>query len=281
MIFCGGRKLDLSSPVIMGVLNVTQDSFFPGSRYQGGVTAVEAAIRMLDWGASIIDIGGESSRPGAEKVSIGEEISRVVPVIRRLRNRRPDAVISVDTYNSETARLALSEGADIVNDITGLSSEEMIHVISENNAAVIIMHMRGDPATMSAMTDYRDVVGEVSAWLVERADRAIRAGISRERIILDPGIGFAKNAEQSIEILRNISKFKQLGFPLLVGHSRKSFISKITGTQVEERLEETLSISTYLYLKGVEIIRIHDVQEHGRIFGILKILNPCIANGRE
>ncbi len=281
MVFSSGRVLDLSEPVIMGIVNATPDSFFPESRFSDTVSAVDAAIRMLDSGAAIVDVGGESSRPGAEKISVEEEIARVVPVVEQIREKKPHAVISIDTCNSVTAGVALAAGADIVNDITGLRSEEMVEVVSQSNAAVIIMHMRGDPSTMSQMTDYGDVVEEVSSWLVERAQRAIESGIRRDRIILDPGIGFAKTAEQSIEMLRNVERFLQLGFPLLVGHSRKSFIAKLTGSPVENRLEETLSISTYLYLKGVDIIRVHDVQEHGRIFGILKILNPYGENGRE
>ncbi|HDP79169.1 MAG TPA: dihydropteroate synthase [Mesotoga infera] len=281
MILSSGRLLDLSEPVIMGIVNATPDSFFPESRFSDTAAAVDAAMGMLGSGAAIVDIGGESSRPGAEKISVEEEIARVVPVIEKIREKKPRAVISIDTCSSVTARAALAAGADIVNDITGLRSEEMIEVASQSNAAVIIMHMRGDPSTMSQMTDYGDVVEEVSAWLVERAKKAVESGIRKDRIILDPGIGFAKTAEQSIEILRNVDRFLRLGFPLLVGHSRKSFIAKLTGNPVENRLVETLSISTYLYLKGVNIIRVHDVREHDRIFGILKILNPYGENGRE
>lgn len=281
MILSSGRLLDLSEPVIMGIVNATPDSFFPESRFSDTAAAVDAAMGMLGSGAAIVDIGGESSRPGAEKISVEREIARVVPVIEKIREKKPRAVISIDTCSSVTARAALAAGADIVNDITGLRSEEMIEVASQSNAAVIIMHMRGDPSTMSQMTDYGDVVEEVSAWLVERAKKAVESGIRKDRIILDPGIGFAKTAEQSIEILRNVDRFLRLGFPLLVGHSRKSFIAKLTGNPVENRLVETLSISTYLYLKGVNIIRVHDVREHDRIFGILKILNPYGENGRE
>jgi len=281
VILSSGRLLDLSEPVIMGIVNATPDSFFPESRFSDTAAAVDAAMGMLGSGAAIVDIGGESSRPGAEKISVEREIARVVPVIEKIREKKPRAVISIDTCSSVTARAALAAGADIVNDITGLRSEEMIEVASQSNAAVIIMHMRGDPSTMSQMTDYGDVVEEVSAWLVERAKKAVESGIRKDRIILDPGIGFAKTAEQSIEILRNVDRFLRLGFPLLVGHSRKSFIAKLTGNPVENRLVETLSISTYLYLKGVNIIRVHDVREHDRIFGILKILNPYGENGRE
>ncbi|MDI9368420.1 MAG: dihydropteroate synthase [Thermotogota bacterium] len=281
MVFSSGRVLDLSEPVIMGIVNATPDSFFPESRFGDTTAALNAAIRMLESGAAIVDVGGESSRPGAEKISVEEEIARVVPVIKQVREKKPQAVISIDTCNSVTAGAALAAGADIVNDITGLRSGEMVEVVSQSDASVIIMHMRGDPSTMSQMTDYVDVVEEVLSWLVERAQRAIESGIRRDRIILDPGIGFAKTAEQSIEMLRNVDRFLQLGFPLLVGHSRKSFIAKLTGSPVENRLEETISISTYLYLKGVDIIRVHDVQEHSRIFGILKILNPYGENGRE
>jgi dihydropteroate synthase len=273
MDFRNGRTLDLSSPVIMGIINTTPDSFYPGSRVPDTRTAVKRAMEMLDSGASIIDIGGESSRPGAEAIDWQEEVRRVVPVVRGIRELRPEAIISVDTYNRNTALQALSEGADIVNDITGLIDPDMIEVVAKNEAAVIIMHMKGTPSTMNQLTNYSDVVSQVKEQLLERCEKAVAGGVREEAIILDPGIGFAKNALQSLEILRKITDFTCLKYPVLVGHSRKSFIGYVSGLPVEERLEETLAVSTYLYLKGVKILRVHDVEEHRRIFDILKLID--------
>lgn len=273
MDFRNWRSLDLSSPVIMGIINTTPDSFYPGSRVPDPRTAVERAMEMLDSGASIIDIGGESSRPGAGAIDWQEEVRRVVPVVRGIRERRPEAIISVDTYNFNTASQALSEGADIVNDITGLVDPAMIEVVAKNGAAVVIMHMKGTPSTMSRLTDYSDVVSQVKEQLLERCEKAVAGGVRKDGIILDPGIGFAKNALQSLEILKNITDFTCLKYPVLVGHSRKSFMGYVSGLPVENRLEETLAVSTYLYLKGVKILRVHDVEEHRRIFDILKLMD--------
>jgi dihydropteroate synthase len=273
MDFRNGRTLDLSSPVIMGIINTTPDSFYPGSRVPDTRTAVKRAMEMLDSGASIIDIGGESSRPGAEAIDWQEEVRRVVPVVRGIRELRQEAIISVDTYNRNTALQALSEGADIVNDITGLIDPAMIEVVAKNEAAVIIMHMKGTPSTMNQLTNYSDVVSQVKEQLLERCEKAVAGGVREEAIILDPGIGFAKNALQSLEILRKITDFTCLKYPVLVGHSRKSFIGYVSGLPVEERLEETLAVSTYLYMKGVKILRVHDVEEHRRIFDILKLID--------
>ena len=272
MILGSGRTIDLSESSIMGIVNVTPDSFFPGSRVSDQPGAIEKALEMLDDGAVIVDIGGESSRPGALEIDWKEEVNRVIPVVRGIREQRPEAVISVDTRNWQTAELALEAGADIINDITGLRDPEMAAVVASFEAGAVLMHMRGTPETMRELTDYRNVVEQVRESLVAAADRAIRFGINEERIILDPGIGFAKNAEQSIELLREISVLKETGFPLLVGHSRKSFIGHVSGLPVEKRLEETLAISSFLYLKGVDILRVHDVSEHRRIFDILKVL---------
>ncbi len=273
MDFRNGRSLDLSSPVIMGIINTTPDSFYPGSRVPDPRTAVERAMEMLDSGASIIDIGGVSSRPGAGAIDWQEEVRRVVPVVRGIRERRPGAIISVDTYNCNTASQALSKGADIVNDITGLIDPAMIEVVAKNGAAVVIMHMKGTPSTMSRLTDYSDVVSQVKEQLLERCEKAVAGGVRKDGIILDPGIGFAKNALQSLEILKNITDFTCLKYPVLVGHSRKSFMGYVSGLPVENRLEETLAVSTYLYLKGVKILRVHDVEEHRRIFDILKLMD--------
>jgi dihydropteroate synthase len=273
MDFKNGRSLDLSSPVIMGIINTTPDSFYPGSRVPDPRTAVERAMEMLASGASIIDIGGESSRPGAGSIDWQEEVRRVVPVVRGIRERRPEAIISVDTYNCNTASQVLSEGADIVNDITGLIDPAMIEVVAKNEATVIIMHMKGTPSTMSRLTDYSDVVSQVKEQLLERCEKAVAGGVREDGIILDPGIGFAKNALQSLEILKNITDFTCLKYPVLVGHSRKSFIGYVSGLPVEKRLEETLAVSAYLFLKGVKILRVHDVEEHRRIFDILKLMD--------
>lgn len=267
-----GRYLDLSETVVMGIINVTPDSFYTGSRYQGIEDAVKKAVEMYEEGAKILDIGGESSRPGADPVEPQEEIRRVVPVIKELRKLIPDCFISIDTYHPETAKAALDSGADIVNDITGLRNEKMMRLVYENNAGVILMHMKGTPKTMQNEPYYEDVVSEVKELLKANAEKAVEMGIPSESIVIDPGIGFGKRFEDNLEILRKLDIFKKLGYSVLIGHSRKSFIGYILDLPPEERLEGTLAVSAYCYLKNVEIIRVHDVREHIRLFKVLSAL---------
>ncbi|MBE0446555.1 MAG: dihydropteroate synthase [Actinobacteria bacterium] len=257
----GRFKLDLSARThVMGVLNITPDSFSDGGRYFGHTTAVDQARQMVLDGADIIDIGGESARPGAEPVTSEEEINRVVPVIKELAGEL-DVPISIDTYKPEVARRALDAGASIINDISGLRDDKMIELAVERCTPVVIMHMQGTPKDMQLKPSYVDVVAEVADWLDGQAEKAATAGLPRDKILIDPGIGFGKNLEHNLELMRRLSEFRSLGYPVVLGTSRKSFIGTVLDLPVEERIEGTLATIIYGVTQGVSIIRVHDVKE--------------------
>jgi dihydropteroate synthase len=243
----------------MGVVNATPDSFSDGGRFLDPGAAVDQALRLAGEGADLVDVGGESTRPGAPPVPAAEELRRVVPVIERLRARGFPLPISVDTSKGEVARAAIAAGADLVNDVAALADPALARAVAEAGVPAVLMHMRGTPGDMATRATYRDVVAEVAAELEAAMARAEAAGVPRERIVLDPGIGFAKSAEQSLEVLARLSELRALGRPLLVGPSRKSFIGKVTGAPVEERLPGTLAAVTAAVLAGAEIVRVHDV----------------------
>jgi len=249
-------------PVVVGILNVTPDSFSDGGDFLDPEAAAVHAATMLDEGAGIIDVGGESTRPGSDPVSQEEEVRRVVPVIERILASRPEAVISVDTYRSKTAAAALGAGARIVNDVTALRGDpRMASVVADARCPVILMHMQGEPKTMQMEPHYEDVVGEVKAFLGLKAENAIAAGVSQENIIVDPGIGFGKNLNHNLALLRNLEVIVDLGFPVLVGASRKTFIGKITGAEdAGERVFGTVATTVLAYEKGVTLLRVHDVR---------------------
>jgi dihydropteroate synthase len=255
----GARLFEGPGPFLMGIVNATPDSFSDGGLHLDPDAAVARALRLAEEGADLVDLGGESTRPGAPAVPAEEEIRRVVPVIERLRARGFPLPISVDTWKGEVARAALSAGADLVNDVTGLADPDLGRAVAEAQAPVVLMHMRGTPADMQSRAVYADVAGEVAAELRAALSRADAAGIARDRIVLDPGIGFAKTAEQSVELLARIGELRALGRPLLVGPSRKSFIGKLTGAPVEDRLPGTLAAVVACVLAGVELLRVHDV----------------------
>lgn len=255
----GARLFEGPGPFLMGILNVTPDSFSDGGRFADPAAAVERALALEAEGADLVDVGGESTRPGAPEVPADEEIRRVVPVIERLRARSPSLPISVDTSKPEVARAALEAGADLVNDVQALAAPGMAELVAGRGVPAVLMHMRGTPADMATRAVYGDVVGEVAAELSAAAARAERAGVLRERMVLDPGIGFAKTPEQSIALLAGLGRLRSLGFPLLVGPSRKSFIGKLTGAAVEDRLPGTLAAVTASVLGGAEFVRVHDV----------------------
>ena len=262
VISWGSRTLDFERRAhVMGILNCTPDSFHPGSRLTTLRDAVKAADDMIRAGADILDVGGESTRPGSDPVPVEEEIRRVVPVIEALR-AAGDAVISVDTRNRRTAERALDAGADIVNDISALSHDPgMARLVAERGVPVVLMHMRGTPKTMQGLAVYRDTVAEVLAELGASVAAAIAAGVSPLRIIVDPGIGFGKKTEDNLRLLRGLAAFRSLGMPILVGLSRKRFIGDVTGRPVEERLAGTVAANTLAVLAGADIVRVHDVGE--------------------
>jgi len=250
---------------IMGILNVTPDSFSGDSIYQDADKAVETALKMVEDGADIIDIGGESTRPGARPVIAEEEINRTAPVIKKLA-KMTDIPISIDTSKSEVARLALESGASIVNDITGLESDpEIIRVIREFNAKVIVMHMKGTPLTMQNNPEYGNLIQEIRDKLKSIIEKAVTGGIKKENIIIDPGIGFGKTVEHNLEILNRLSEFKELAMPILVGPSRKSFIGRITGGQPGNRIFGTAASVAIAVKNGADILRVHDVREMSEV----------------
>jgi dihydropteroate synthase len=260
----GTTEHDLSSRThIVGVLNVTPDSFSDGGRFFVESAAIEHAMRLAEEGADIIDIGGESTRPGSDSVPVDEELRRVIPVIEALvaKTKIP---ISIDTYKSTVAKRALEAGATIVNDISGLTSDpEMVDVAANHDASVIIMHMKGTPKTMQVDPEYDDVVEEVKTFLQEQVRVALDHGISQ--IIIDPGIGFGKKLEHNLEIFGRLEELAEIGYPLMVGPSRKSFIGTILNLPVDSRLEGTAAAVAASILKGANLVRVHDVQAMKRV----------------
>jgi dihydropteroate synthase len=259
---CGSRTL------VMGIVNVTPDSFSDGGRFLDHERAVAAAVQMVKDGADIIDVGGESTRPGSDPVPEGDELDRVVQVIKRL-STEVDVPISIDTRKPAVAIGALEGGASIVNDVTAGADPEMFRVAGESEAGLVLMHMRGDPRTMQGLTDYDDVVGEVMAFLRDRLDAAVAAGVDPERLVVDPGLGFAKTTDQSLLLMKEISVFRDLGTPVLAGPSRKSFIGHVLETEVDDRLEGTAGAVAWMAAQGVDIVRVHDVKAMVRVVRVV------------
>jgi dihydropteroate synthase len=269
--------LDFSAGcVVMGVLNVTPDSFSDGGRFLDTDKAIEHGLKMAAEGAAIIDIGAESTRPGAEPVSMDEQIKRVVPVIEALC-KRIDVPISIDTNSSEVAKAALEAGAAIINDITALSDERMGELAAEEQVPVILMHIQGTPATMQIEPKYKDVVSEVRQFLLKKAKRAEQFGIPKERIFIDPGIGFGKTLMHNLLLLRNIDKFVTTGYCVLVGTSRKSFIGRITDkNEPADRIFGTAASVALCVAEGISIVRVHDVAE---MVDVVKVANAIVSAG--
>jgi len=266
-------QLDFTAgPLIMGILNVTPDSFSDGGEFLDTARAVEHGLKMAAEGAAIIDIGGESTRPGAEPVPPKEQIHRVCPVIKALR-KKTDVPISIDAKDVEVAKAALDVGASIINDITALSDERMAELAGERGVPVILMHILGTPATMQTKPKYEDVVAEVLDYLLNRAKRAEQHGVAKENIFIDPGIGFGKTLQHNLALLRNIDKFVESGYRVLVGTSRKSFIGKITGQKdPAKRIFGTAATTALCTAAGVSILRVHDVPEMIDVVKIAKVI---------
>ena len=246
--------------LLMGILNVTPDSFSDGGRYVSIEAALAHAKRLMEEGADIIDIGGESTRPGADPVPLEEELMRVIPVINAVRKELPNARISIDTYKAPVAERALEAGADMINDVSALQLDpRMAKVVAQADVPVVLMHMLRTPKTMQQSPTYQDVVGEIMQFLRERILWAMDQGMSEEKIIIDPGIGFGKKPEHNTEILRRLSELTVLKRPLLLGTSRKSFLGALTKRPVEQRLEETIASVVIGVLHGADIVRVHDV----------------------
>jgi dihydropteroate synthase len=273
----GARLFDGPGPFVMGIVNATPDSFSDGGRHADAPAAVARALRLADEGADLVDLGGESTRPGAPEVPAAAEIRRVVPVIEALRARGFPLPISIDTRKAAVARAALDAGADLVNDVSALSDPALAAVVAGARVPVVLMHMRGTPADMQSRAVYDDVAREVAAELAAALARAEAAGVATELTILDPGLGFAKTAEQSLELLARLGELRALGRPLLVGPSRKSFIGKVTGAAVGDRLPGTLAAVSACVLAGVEILRVHDVAEARQAAAIAAAIRDAAA----
>ena len=269
-----------AQPLIMGIVNVTPDSFFEGSRKYEPQAAVEAALAMVSHGAHIIDFGAESTRPGSIEIDPKEERARLLPVIERFR-AASDAVISVDTRHPEVARAALEAGADILNDIVALAAPGMAEIAAKHHAAVVLMHMQGTPATMQIAPAYADCLEEVYTFLRAVTKGAIAAGVSAESIILDPGIGFGKLKEHNLALLRGIGRLRSLGFPVLIGLSRKRLVGELTGREIPERLAGSIGGALAAWMAGADIIRVHDVAETVDAFRVFTAIFPARPSGKE
>lgn len=255
-----GKVLDLSQPRIMGIVNVTPDSFSDGGQYNRLDLAFERVKQLVLSGASIIDVGGESTRPGADEVSEQEELDRVIPLIEKISNEL-DVWISVDTCKVAVMKAALDAGAHIINDIKALTADHAVDVVAKYNCPVCLMHMKGQPKNMQDDPHYDDLIGDISSFLFERIDTCLNAGISRDRIIIDPGFGFGKTLDQNYKLLGQLDRFLSFGLPLLVGMSRKSMIGNLINANVDERVIGSVAAHLYAVQKGANILRVHDVKE--------------------
>jgi dihydropteroate synthase len=273
-----GREYDLGErTLVMGVVNLTPDSFSDGGMFSGPRAAVEHALRLVEEGADILDIGGESTRPGSDPVPLEEELSRVMPVVEELAELT-DTPISIDTTKAEVARRALDAGCAMVNDISAMRLDgDMLPLVVERGVPFCLMHMQGMPKDMQVEPHYDDVVGEISQFLRERAEAALEAGADPANIILDPGIGFGKNLQHNLEILRRLGEFKSLGYPILLGPSRKSFIGAILDLPVDQRVEGTAAAVALGIVNGADIVRVHDVRQMVRV---ARVADAIIAKGQ-
>lgn len=281
MVTClaDGRKLTYEKMRVMGILNVTPDSFYAGSRISGEEVLLQKAETMLRDGADLLDIGGESTRPGADPVTPEEEERRVTGALAALRKAFPEAILSVDTYHADTAEAALEAGADIINDVTAATGDgRMLEVAARAKAPLVLMHMRGTPKTMMTedMRSYRNVVGEVSQYLLERAAACAEAGLGKDKVILDPGLGFAKGRAENLDLCSGLAEMTGHGIPVLLAGSRKAFIGKVLGDlPAEERLEGTMALSAAALYAGAQMVRVHDVKENVRLIRMLEAIRAC------
>jgi len=255
---CAGKRLDLKQPQVMGVLNVTPDSFSDGGRFMTPAAARDHARRMAAEGATIIDVGGESTRPGAVPVPEQEELRRVIPVIEAIAGES-SAVISIDTRKPAVMSAAVAAGAGMINDISALQAEGALELVARLDVPVCLMHMRGEPRTMQAAPHYRDVVPEIKAFLSERVAACVRAGIARRRLLIDPGFGFGKGLEHNLRLLKYLEDFNELELPMVVGVSRKSLIGAVLNVTAEERLYGSIALAALAVWQGAAIVRAHDV----------------------
>ena len=261
---------DFKRPLVMGILNITPDSFSDGGKYLDVNEALKHAEKMIEEGVDIIDIGGESSRPGSDPVSADEELKRIAPIIEGIK-KISDIAISIDTYKPEVMKQVIDMDVAMINDIHALQKPSAIDMIKKSNVGICLMHMQGNPKTMQLNPTYKNVVSEVKSFLEERANLLMNEGIDKSRIILDPGFGFGKTFEHNIELLQNIESFQSLNLPILVGLSRKSFIRKILNGDHDDHLSGSISAAILSVLKGAKILRVHDVKETQSAFKIIQV----------
>ncbi len=260
MLQLNKHYFDLKRPLVMGILNITPDSFSDGGMYLDFNTALKRAEKMIEEGVDIIDIGGESTRPGSDAVSVDEELKRITPIIEAIK-KISDIAISIDTYKPEVMREVIDMDVAMINDIFALQKPNVIDMIKKSNVGVCLMHMQGTPKTMQINPSYKNVVSEVKSFLEERANLLTNEGIDKSRVILDPGFGFGKTFEHNLELLQNIASFQSLNLPILVGLSRKSFIRKILNGDHDDHLSGSISAAVLSAVKGAKILRVHDVKE--------------------
>lgn len=265
------RQMVLSRTHIMGVINVTPDSFSDGGQHFERDVAIKHALRLVEEGADIIDVGGESTRPTSDSVAPDEEWKRVEPVIKALEHET-DVPISIDTRKPEVAWKAIEAGAIMVNDVSGLRNPEMVELVVKEGVAVVIMHMLGEPKTMQDNPIYEDVVREVKSYLKQQMELAIKAGVDKKAIVIDPGIGFGKTVEHNLKLINHITDFQELGRPVMIGASRKSFIGKITSAEVSDRLEGSLATAVIAAVNGARIVRVHDVKQTRRALRVAEAI---------
>ncbi|HTL60455.1 MAG TPA: dihydropteroate synthase [Nitrospira sp.] len=276
-----GQRLSLDRPLVMGIVNVTPDSFFDGGRFYEAHEAVDHAVRLVEEGADLLDIGAESTRPGALPIDAQEERRRLIPVVTAVA-KAVSVPISVDTSKTAVAKAAIDAGAVMVNDVTGLRADpSMADLVAETEAGLVLMHMQGTPETMQQAPQYHDVVGEVAQFLAERARAAMDHGVARDRIVLDPGLGFGKTLAQNIELLAHLHTLVSLGFPVLVGPSRKGFIGHLTRRSVEDRAWGTASVVALAVQQGAKIVRVHDVGPMKDVVTVASAIARRILAGRE
>ena len=269
----GGKILDLSAPKVMGILNITPDSFFEGSRTQSEKEILTQAEKMLTEGADILDLGAYSSRPGATDISVEEEKQRLIPAVKLIVKHFPEAVISVDTFRASIAKKAIESGAHIINDISGGNlDQEMFKTVGKLGVPYILMHMKGTPQTMKDLTDYVDLCSEIKLYFSEKIAQLKQAGV--KDIVLDLGFGFAKNIKQNFELLKQLADFRTLGFPILAGLSRKSMIYKTLDIDANKALNGTTVLNTIALLNGASILRVHDVKEAREAILLINKINP-------
>ncbi|MCP4278601.1 MAG: dihydropteroate synthase [Alteromonas sp.] len=268
----GKYFIDLSQPQVMGILNVTPDSFSDGGKHTNVSQALAHALRMIDEGATFIDIGGESTRPGAPDVSLQEELDRTIPVIEAVA-KNTSCVISIDTSKADVMREAVKAGAGLINDVRALQEPGALQVAAEAQVPVCLMHMQGQPRTMQQSPEYDDVVNDVGQFLLARTKVCEEAGIAKDKILFDPGYGFGKSLEHNYTLVKHLPSLMKLGYPVLVGMSRKSMIGNLLNRKVDERLAGSISLATIVAQMGAQIIRVHDVKETADAVNIVKMLN--------